>query len=266
MIFALEMGNPNQKKEKKQKDPLDTIMSLGDHLEELRTRLIRAIVGLVIALIVCLCFGRGTIVFVEGPYIEVMGSDARMQSLSPADGFISYMQIAMVAGILLASPWIFYQLWWFVAAGLYPRERRYVYMAVPFSVILFVTGALLFLLVIAPLTLRYLIWFNTNFLGVTSNFAFPKYVSFIGTMMLVFGLAFQTPIAIFFLHKTGLISVRTLQKFRKYVLLGIVVVAAAVIPGGDPLSLFALAGPIYILYELGILLCQFAGRKTMDEG
>ena len=171
----------------------------------------------------------------------------------------------MIAGLLLASPWIFYQLWLFVGAGLYPREKRYVYLAFPFSAILFITGALFFIIVIAPLTLRYLIWFNEKFLGITSNFAFPRYVSFMGTMMLVFGLAFQTPIAIFFLHKTGLVSIHNLQRVRKYVLLGIVVVASAAIPGSDPLSLLALVLPMYLLYELGILLCYSTGRKKISK-
>jgi len=255
------MGDDKKKKKKKPQDPLDTTMSLGDHLEELRARLILAILGLVIALVVCMCFGKHIITFIERPYIRVVGPEARLQSIAPADGFISYMEIAMIAGVVIASPWIFYQLWLFVAAGLYPHERRYVYLAVPFSAGLFITGALFFIFVIAPLTLRYLIWFNATVLGVTSNFAFPKYVAFIGTMMLVFGIAFQTPIAIFFLHKTGLVSIDTLRRVRKYVLLGIVVVAAAATPGGDPLSLFALAIPMYLLYELGILLSCFVGRK-----
>jgi len=160
-------------------------MSLGDHLDELRARLILAIVGLVIALIVCLCFSKYIIAFIEKPYIKVIGTEARLQSLAPADGFISYMQIAVIAGLLLASPWIFYQLWLFIGAGLYQHEKRYVYLAFPFSAALFITGALFFIIVIAPLTLRYLIWFNEKFLGITSNFAFPRYVSFMGTMMLV---------------------------------------------------------------------------------
>ncbi|OHB61864.1 MAG: twin arginine-targeting protein translocase TatC [Planctomycetes bacterium RBG_13_46_10] len=255
----------DDKRKKKGQIPPDTTMSLGDHLEELRARLILAMLGLVIAIIVCLCFGKYIIAFIEKPYIKVMDPKARLQSLGPADGFISYMEIAMISGLILASPWIIYQLWLFIAAGLYPRERRYIYLAVPFSAVLFVAGALLFLLVIARITLRYLVWFNEKFLGVTSNFSFPKYVSFMGTMMLVFGIAFQTPIAIFFLNKTGLVSAHTLRNVRKYVLLGIVVVASAAIPGSEPISLVALVVPMYMLYELGIWLCHFTGRRSMDE-
>jgi sec-independent protein translocase protein TatC len=177
------------------------------------------------------------------------------------------MEISMIAAVVIASPWIFYQLWLFIAAGLYPHEKRYVYLAVPFSTILFVTGALFFVFIIAPLTLRFLVHFNKSVLGVTSNFTFKNYVSFVATMMLVFGLAFQTPIAIFFLNKTGLVSVEALCKSRKYVVLGVVIVAAAATPGSDLVSLFALSIPMYLLFELGILLSYFANRrKRLQNG
>jgi sec-independent protein translocase protein TatC len=242
-------------------EPLNSAMSLEEHLDELRRRLILSIAGLVVGILLCLFFGKAIISFIEKPYIESMGKDARLQILSPTEGFTSFMQIAGVGGLLLASPWIFYQLWMFISAGLYPREKRYVYIAVPFSAILFVAGALLFFLLIAPLTLKFFVFFNKDFLGVDSNFTFPNYISFIGMMALIFGIAFQTPIAIFFLIKTGLISVKTLNKTRKYVILGIVITASCVIPGSDPFSLFAMCIPMYLLFELGVLLGWLSERK-----
>ena len=248
-------------KTKKSRDPSDYTMSLGDHLEELRARLILALLGLGAALIACIAFGKYIIKFIEMPYVKAMGEQARLQTIAPAEGFVSYMQITMTAGVVIASPWIFYHLWQFIAAGLYPHERRYVYYAAPFSAGLFITGALFFVFIIAPVTLKMLVLFNKNILGVESNFTFPNYMSFVGVMMLVFGLAFQTPIAIFFLHKTGIVSVATLKKSRKYVVLGSVVLAAVATPGGDMFSLFALAIPMYLLFEFGILLCWFSDRR-----
>ena len=134
-------------------------------------------------------------------------------------------------------------------------------MVVPFSAALFIVGALFFIFTVAPITLQFLVMFNRDFLGVDSNFTFQNYISFIATMMLVFGLAFQTPIAIFFLNKIGLVSIKVLHNSRRFVILGIVVVAAAVIPGSDVFSLFAMAIPMYLLFELGILLCYFFNRK-----
>ena len=171
------------------------------------------------------------------------------------------MTISMVAGAILASPWIFYHVWQFIAAGLYPNERRYVYVAAPFSAGLFLVGSALFIFCIAPLTLKYLVWFNKAVLNVDSNFTFTNYVSFVATMTLVFGLTFQTPIAVFFLHKLGLISVDLLRRSRKYIILGVVVASAIITPGGDLFSLFALSVPMYALFELGVLLCRHSDRK-----
>jgi sec-independent protein translocase protein TatC len=254
-------------KTRKNQDPQGGAMSLGDHLEELRIRLILAILGLAAAFFVCLTFGRWIISFIEMPYIKAMGEETRLQTIAPTEGFVSYMGILMIAAVVVASPWIFYQLWLFISAGLYPREKRYVYMAVPFSTILFVTGALFFVFIIAPVTLRFLVLFDRHILHSSPNWTFPQYLSFVATMMLVFGLAFQTPIAIFFLNKTGLVSIEALGKSRKYVVLGVVFVAAAATPGSDLFSLFALAIPMYLLFELGILLCYFANRrKRLQNG
>ncbi len=246
---------------KKKNGPFSGTMSLGDHLEELRARLILAFAGLILTVIVCLFFGKFIISFIEKPYIKVLGDEARLQSLAPAEGFISYMNISLIAGIIIASPWVFYQLWMFVAAGLYAHERRYVHIAVPFSVGLFITGALFFIFFIAPITLRFLIMFNKEILGVASNFTFKNYISFITIMMLVFGIAFQTPIVVFVFAKTGLVPLKSFHKFRKYVILGIVIIAAAVLPGSDVFSLFALTVPMYLLYELGILISYFSMKK-----
>jgi len=249
-----------EKKTRLSNDPLDTTMSLGDHLEELRLRLILAIAGIVVAAIICLCVGSKIITFVEGPYIAVMGKEARLQTLAPADGFVSYMKISLISGLIISSPWVFYQIWMFVAAGLYPHERRYVHLAAPFSAALFVTGALFFIFVVAPITLTFLVKFNERILDVSSSFTFQNYISFISTLMLVFGIAFQAPIAIFFLNRTGLVSIRALRSSRKFVLLGIFIIAAMVTPP-DVISQVTLAIPLYLLFELGIILSYIASQR-----
>jgi sec-independent protein translocase protein TatC len=249
------MANTNKKP-----DPLNSAMSLGDHLEELRSRLILALLGLVVATIICLFIGSKIITFIEKPYIKVMGTEARLQTLAPADGFVSYVTIALIAGLIFSSPWVFYHIWMFVAAGLYPHEKRYVYLATPFSAALFIAGALFFIFAVAPFTLAFFVKFNQRFLGVSSNFTFQKYISFITQLMLVFGLAFQTPTAIFFLNRTGLISLKSLTGSRKYVLLVIFIIAAIATPP-DVISQITLAVPLYFLFELGIILCYFGNRR-----
>lgn len=336
------MGNkPEKKKRKKLPDPLETTMSLGDHLEELRARLILAIFGLVIGTILCLSFGKRIIHFIERPYIKVTeehrqskveqwlkndeepkastyfmdtfsesmvkaledpgapaidpnairfahriyvetmaklakdpnyvsavadesssGAGAQLGAIGPADPFIAFMKITLISGLIVSSPWVFYQLWMFVAAGLYAHERKYVTTAVPFSTVLFITGALFFLFLIAPLCLRFFLNFG-EFIGVTAIWTFDKYVSFVTLLMLVFGLAFQTPIAIFVLNRTGLVSIENFKKSRKYVIVAITFIAAVATPP-DVISQIALAIPLYALFEFGILLSWLSIRKEQQ--
>lgn len=227
-------------------------------------RILRALAGLVIGAIICLIFGRRIITFIKIPYVNaitsVMGQEVPLQILAPAGGFVSYVKIALVSGLILSSPWVFYHLWMFVAAGLYPNEKKYVYYAAPFSAALFVCGALFFILVVAPLTLKFLVKFNKGMLEVNSQFTFQHYMSFVSHLMLVFGLAFQTPTAIFFLNRTGLVSIQALGRSRKFVLLAIFVVAAMATPP-DVISQVTLAVPLYLLFELGIILSYLASRR-----
>jgi sec-independent protein translocase protein TatC len=319
---------------KNKRDPRDSTMTLGDHLEELRARLILAMVGLVIGSVATLLFGTHIVTFIERPYVAEMQKrieasepsaadpnsvalvelfyrnvltqaltdpnapavdpnhleflrrvvvatleewqaaqapaearrtgklprHARLQTLSPAEAFSAYMKVAFIAGLILTSPWVFYQLWMFVAAGLYEHERHYVRTAVPFSVGLFVTGALFFLFLVAPISLRFFLAFG-DILGVSSSWTLDKYISFVTVLMLVFGLAFQTPIAIFILNRTGLVSLDTLRRARKYVFLAVFVIAAVVTPP-DVVSQIMLGFPLYGLYELGILLSHLARKKA----
>jgi sec-independent protein translocase protein TatC len=233
-------------------------MSLGDHLEELRGRLILAVAGLIVAMVICMCFGTYLVKIIQMPYIKTSGKP--LIALAPSDTFISYMKISCIVGLIISSPWVFYHLWAFAASGLYEKERRYVHIAVPFCVILFVTGALFFFFVIAPLSLNFLLYFGTC-IGIENSWTFESYISFMTTMMLVFGLSFETPVVIFFLNKIGLVSIEALCKARKFVLLGAFIVGAAATPGPDVFSQTTMALPLYALYELGILICRFSRKK-----
>ncbi len=243
---------------KKTHDPLSNTMSLGDHLDELRSRLLLAILGIVICTFISLWFSRYLIIFLQKPYTNLMG-DKALQALSLTEGFVSYVKIALIAGLVISSPWVFYHIWMFVAAGLYEHERRYVHIAVPFSAVLFIGGALFFLFLVAPISIGWLIKVN-DWLGLNTNITFKNYITFVTSLMLVFGVAFQTPTAIFFLNRSGLVSISALRGARKYVILAIVIIAAMATPP-DVVSQITLAIPMYMLYELGIVLCHFAGGE-----
>jgi len=238
-------------------------MTVGDHIEDFRKRLIYIILGVVISIVICLLYGSKLIYYVREMYASIMiseGLEPRLQSLAPSDGFITYLKITSLAGIALSSPWIFYHLWRFIAAGLYPKEKRLVHFIAPASVILFISGAAFFFMFIAPLTLRFFIRFNKTLLGIDSAFTFEKYISFITNMTLVFGLSFQFPIVIFFLNKTGIVSLETFAKSRRYVLLIVFILAAVLTPGPDVISQVSLAIPLYLLFEIGILFSRLLNK------
>lgn len=251
------MTNPSHRE-----DLFDSSMTLGDHLEELRIRIIYALIGIGVGMIAGFMLAKPAISWLQGPYMAVMPG-ASLQTLSPSEGFLSYVKIAMVISIVVASPWVFYQLWMFVAAGLYPHEKRYVHLAVPFSAILFIAGVLFFMVVIAPITLNFLVVMN-NWLDLETSFTFKYYIAFISQLILVFGVAFQTPSAIFFLNRLGIVSLESLRRARKYVIIGIAVVSAMATPP-DVVSQLALAGPLYLLYEFGILISHIAARRRAER-
>lgn len=242
----------------KSSDTCDFTMSLGDHLEELRWRLVLAIAGVLIATVLCLVLGPQILHLIQLPYNQIV-PDKPLTTFGPADGFTAYMKISLISGLVISSPWVFYQLWMFIGAGLYPKEKKYVYCAIPFCAFLFISGALFFVIFVAPVSLKFFIKFN-EYIGVSSTWEFKKYIALITSLTLVFGAAFQTPVAIFILTKIGLVSIDTLKKTRKYALLTVFVLSAIVTPP-DVVSQVALAIPLYMLFELGILLSYISGRK-----
>jgi sec-independent protein translocase protein TatC len=238
-------------------------MSLGDHLEELRARLILAISGLAVAAIVSCFFGNYFIQILMKPYEQAVRSEGltpSIQAITVAEPMMLYIKAVIVMGAILSSPWLFYQFWSFIAAGLYKHERKFIYTVVPFSAGLFTVGTLFFLFFIAPMTMRFFITFNLGIPYLKYNPQITDYVNLMLIMALLFGLSFQLPLIIIFLVKLGLVGLETLKKIRKYVLLGVFIVAAAVTPSSDMISQIALAVPLYILYEGSLLYCSIPKR------
>jgi sec-independent protein translocase protein TatC len=235
-------------------------MSLGDHLDELRARLILAIAGLAAALVISAFFGNYFVRLLMKPYetaVRAEGLTLNVQAITVAEPFMVYMKAAMVLAVLIASPWIFYQLWAFISAGLYKHERKYIYKVVPFSAGLFIVGVLFFLFVIAPMTMKFFITFNLGIDYLKYSPRISDYIDLILILALIFGLAFQMPLMIIFAERLGLVRLETLKKVRKYVLLGVFILAAVVTPSTDMITQIALAVPLYILYEGSIFCCGF---------
>lgn len=237
-------------------------MSLGDHLDELRSRLMLGLAGLAVAIVVSLAAGKWFLAIILSPYQAAMADaemDVKLQAIEVAEPFMVYMKAVVVLAVLLSSPWLFYQIWAFISAGLYKHERRFVRLAAPASAVLFVVGVMFFLLAIAPMVFQFFVQFNPGIEHVYQP-QLTKAVNFVLTLALVFGLAFQTPIAIVFAERMGLVSVETLRRVRKYVLLVVFIVAAMATPP-DVVSQVALAVPLYLLYEGSIIVCSLWRKK-----
>ena len=230
-------------------------MSLSDHLEELRRRLFYALAGLVAAAIAALACGDRLVQLFRHPYEKALaevGREPDLTVLSLWTGFTTYLKISLTAGFVLAAPWIFYQLWKFIGAGLYPRERRAIMIAAPFSAALFMTGGAFFVFIVAVPIMRFFIHF-TDWLGLTLMITFDSHVTFMTSMVLVFGLAFQTPLLVLILAKIGIISLATLHAYRRHVIVVILILAAMLTPP-DVISQISLGIPMWMLYELGVVL------------
>jgi sec-independent protein translocase protein TatC len=164
-----------------------------------------------------------------------------------------FFRVCLVTGLVLASPWVFYQVWAFIAAGLYRHERASVYKYLPYSLGLFLAGVFLCFFAVLPLTLRFLLGFNV-WLGVTPMLRLSEWMGFATILPLVFGLCFQTPVVMLFLAMIGIFTASDYRAKRRLAFLIIVIVAAVLTPGPDVSSMLLLSVPMVLLYELGIVL------------
>jgi len=240
-----------------------THMTLVEHLDELRTCLLRSLAGLAAAMAVCLVFAGWGLRLLQRPYVIVMtrlGQPTELRVLSATAGFMMYMKVALIAGLIVASPWIFYQVWTFVAAGLYPREKRLTMRAVPFSAGLFVAGAMFFLLVVAVPIMEFFLRFNQH-LGLRNDLTLNNHVNMMISMMLIFGLAFQLPVAVGILTGLGVIEPETFARHRRYVIVGLFVLAALV-TSPSPVDQVLLALPMWGLFELSVWVARLRKRTV----
>ena len=182
------------------------------------------------------------------------------KSMGAAESFVIYMKAAFLSGLIIFSPLIFRELWLFVASGLYPHERRYVYIFFPFSVGLFICGALLAFLAAMPPVLHFLLGFN-EWLGQSPETRISEWLSFVLFLPLAFGIGFQMPLVMLFINRIGLVSVESYWRGWRIAVLVIFILAPILNPSPDPYSMLLMAVPMTLLYFGGILLCQYATRR-----
>ena len=226
-------------------------MTLFGHLRELRDRLIRVAIALVVTTLFSLIFARRALKLLIAPM-----AGNRPQVLQPTGGIVSYFKVAFVLGLVLAMPVIIYQLVRFVMPGLTRQENRYLYIVVPGATISFAVGVAFAGLVMLPFSIRYLQGFMSDVF--TYSFEINRYISFVTSVLLWVGLSFETPLIIFFLAKMGVVSVQLLTRSRKYAILIVAILAAVITPTPDPFNMLIVMAPLILLYELGVLLARLA--------
>ncbi len=227
--------------------------TLIEHLEELRKSLIISVIAVTIAAIFGFYYNEQILAIIVSPLTSL---NEELIVTGVTEAFFVKLKLAIFAGFIIAFPIIVWAFWRFIKPALYPHERKYVYILLPISIILFASGVLFAYFGILQLVLKFFIYIAGDSLD--TMFKIDQYVSFVTAFTLPFGIVFELPIVVFFLTKLGIIKHEMLSKNRKYALLIIVILAAALTPGPDPVSQMMMAGPVYILYEISVLVSKFA--------
>jgi len=238
---------------------VDTPMPLTAHLAELRQRLIWCLLALTVGFIVCYAFSDKIVAALQSPP-TLVGRPVKvpLQIIAPAEAFMTYMKVGLIAGLFLVLPVILHQLWRFVAPGLLEHEKKY---TVPFlvgSAGLFYGGGVIFYLVL-PFIIHFLLSFATG--DIRALLSVGYYVTFCVRLMIAFGLVFQLPIVVVFLTQLGLLSSRLLIRYFRHAVVLIFIVAAVLTPTTDPLSLLFMVLPMLLLYGLSILAAKGVERR-----
>lgn len=244
----------------------DTEMPFLDHLEELRQRLFwiaGAILIGVVASFVVLSQKRLDLVGLLAEPIKPYLKNGSLVYTHPGTSFKIILNASIISGLLLATPVIGYQLWGFFSPALHPHEKRVIIPTLMGMILLFLSGVALCYFVVMPFTLKFFHGFESQ--SLTPMIEATEYFDFAFSMMLAFGLAFELPIAILLLSALGIVDPRTLTKFRRHAIVVCVTAAAFITPDASPTTLFALAGPLYFLFELGVVLSYAVTRKRRER-
>ncbi len=235
--------------------------SLLSHLVELRTRLIRALGGLLIGFIPCAFYARELYTILAQPLLEKLPQGGQMIATDVATPFFVPMKVAMMLAFVITLPHTLYQIWAFVAPGLYTHEKRLALPLVFASSLLFCFGMLFAYYAALPLVFEFITYFAPDGVAVMTDI--NKYLNFVLSMFMAFGVTFEVPVIVLVLVKAGIISIKKLKEIRPYVIVGSFVIAAIVTPP-DVISQFMLAVPLCLLYETGIIIAAVLFKQNND--
>ncbi|MEN9802016.1 MAG: Sec-independent protein translocase protein TatC [Actinomycetota bacterium] len=253
-----------------QESRADAVMTLTEHLGELRTRIIRSGLAVALGLIAILVFYDPVLEFIRRPYDRLcerrpdLVSECDLYSLGPLDGFNARLRIALYGGLILALPVVLWQIWRFIVPALHKREKKYAIPFIASSIILFaIGGALAF--VTLDRGLEFLVGWSGS--DVQQAYQITKYVSLVAMMIAAFGIGFEFPVLLTFLQLAGIVTPRRLVASWRIAIVSIFVLAAVITPSGDPVTLIALSVPLIGLYFLSALIGHLFVRRraTMTD-
>jgi sec-independent protein translocase protein TatC len=234
-------------------------MSFLDHLDELRKRLVNSAIAVGVGVVACFAFVQQIFNFLLGPTRAVLPPGVKMIYTQPGEAFGMYMWVSLIAGFVVAAPYVMYQVWMFIAPGLYSKEKRMAYPFVFFTTLGFIGGAAFNHWVAFPFLMRFFAQFNGADLQFMPRLedTFDLY----SKMLLGMGVIFQLPTIVFFLAKMGLVTAGFLWRHGKYAILIAYIIAAVITPTGDPVNQTIFAAPMIVLYFLSIIIAWVVGPK-----
>ncbi len=240
--------------------PGDKEMTLLEHLEELRGRLVAGTLALVFGVLIAIIplpgLGSITQFLFDALIGQAKETGVLIISIRPGETFFTYLEVALVVGAAIAMPVMIYQLLAFVSPALYEKEKKYLYLAVPGVFFSFLCGVTFCYFLTLPFATRFLAGFLSE--TVAAQWSAERYIDFVSSFLFWVGVAFELPIVMFFLVKLGVVSVKRLVGFRKYAFVLAFVIGAAITPTPDPINQTIVSLPVYFLFELGVLLARFA--------
>ena len=230
------------------------IMSLFSHLDELRSRVIKSLIGILVGFFVAMAFSKSLLEFLKLPLMKVFPSGSQpLHFTGPMDVFLAEIRVSFLAAIAGTSPLWLYQFWRFVEPALYQKERKYILPCILISVLLFLLGLSFCFFIVLPMTLSFLIQLGSE-IG-TPIITIVDYMALLSIMLFGFGFVFEAPLILVLLAWVGLLDAETLARHRKAVIVGVLVVGALLTPP-DPISQVAMAIPLYLMYEISILIIR----------
>ena len=233
-------------------------MTLLAHLEELRKRMVRCLIAVGAGFLACYAFAERLLAILLQPLLDVLPPQSKLIATTLPEQFFTVLKMSLVAGVFVASPYIFYQIWKFVAPGLYREERRMVLPVAIASAFFFVGGATFGYFFVFPFGFKFFVEYAGDFVTIMPTIS--SYFSFATMMLIAFGMVFELPVFLFFLARLGLVTAKSLRKFRRWAILLAFIVGAILTPA-DPISQCLMAGPMIVLYESGVVAAAMFGKE-----